>query len=85
MWILGLKGYLRPLLYREKLVLVKGSPSLPPVNFSERLFENNLRLSSFVEERRNPCSGPLPVYQDLSTCNCYDWPVKKPLSIWQSG
>ena len=57
MWILGLKGYLRPLPYREKLVLVKGSPSLPPVNFSERLFENNLRLSSSVEVK----SAEIPV------------------------
>ena len=34
------------------------------------------------KKRRYPCSGPPPLYQDLSTC--YDWPVKRPLSICQS-
>ena len=28
-----------------------------------------------VKQRRNPQSGPPPVYQNLSTC--HDWPVKK--------
>ena len=28
-----------------------------------------------VKQRRNPCSGPPPVYQDLSMRR--DWPVKK--------
>ena len=40
-------------------------------------------LGPSTKQRRNPCSGPSPVYQDLSTC-C-DWLFKKPLSICQSG
>ena len=40
-------------------------------------------LGPSAKQRRNPCSGPSPVYQDLSTC-C-DWLSKKPLSICQSG
>ena len=39
-------------------------------------------LSPSKKQRRYPCSGPQPLYQDLSTC--YDWPVKRPLSICQS-
>ena len=31
-------------------------------------------------QRRNPCSGPLSVYQDMSMH--HDWPVKKPLFSW---
>ena len=42
-----------------------------------------LSLSQSVKERRNACSGPPPVYPDLSTC--HDWPVKKPLSIRLKG
>ena len=30
--------------------------------------------SPSAKQRRNPCSGPSPVYQDLITR--YDWPVK---------
>ena len=44
--------------------------------------ETNLWLSPPAKQPRNPCSEPLPVYQDLSTR--YDWPVKKPLAICQS-
>ena len=39
MWILGLKG------------LTKASSIQRKVNLSERLFENNLRLSPSVEQR----------------------------------
>ena len=39
-------------------------------------------LSPSKKQRRYPFSGPPPLYQDLSTC--YDWPVKRPLSIFQS-
>ena len=35
----------------------------------------NYWLSPSSKGRRNPCSGPSPVYQDLSTR--YDWPVEK--------
>ena len=35
----------------------------------------NFWLSPSAKKRQNPCSRPLPVYQDLSTHN--DWPVKK--------
>ena len=45
--------------------------------------ETKLWLSPPAKQPRNPCSGSLPVYQDLSTR--YDWPVKKPLAICQSG
>ena len=45
----------------------------------ESLVWFNLRhrgnLSPSAKQRRNPCSGPPPVYQDLRTRN--DWPVKK--------
>ena len=37
--------------------------------------ETQLRLSPSAKRPRNPCSGPLPVYQELSTR--HDWPVKK--------
>ena len=45
--------------------------------------EIKLWLGPFAKQRRNPSSGPSPMYQDLSTC--YDWLFKKPLSICQSG
>ena len=45
--------------------------------------ETKFWLSPPAKQPRNPCSGPPPVYQDLSTR--YDWPVKKPLAICQSG
>ena len=35
--------------------------------------ETKLWLSPSAKQRRNPCSGLPPVYQDLSTR--YDWPV----------
>ena len=35
----------------------------------------NFWLSPSAKQRRNPCSGSSPVYQDLSTC--HDWPVNK--------
>ena len=35
----------------------------------------NFWLSPSVKQHRNPCSGPPPVYQDLSTRQ--DWPFKK--------
>ena len=37
--------------------------------------ETKLRLSPSAKQSRNPCSGPSPVYQDMSTR--HDWPVKK--------
>ena len=37
--------------------------------------ETNIWLSPSAKQRRNPCSGSPPVYQDLSTR--HDWPVKK--------
>ena len=37
--------------------------------------ETKLWLSKFVNYRINPCSGPPPLYQDLSTP--HDWPVEK--------
>jgi len=37
--------------------------------------ETKLWLGASAKQRRNPCSGPPPVYQDLSTR--HDWPVKK--------
>ena len=40
-------------------------------------------IATSAKQRHIPCSGPPPVDQDLSTCR--DWPVKKPLSIYQSG
>ena len=40
-------------------------------------------IATSAKQRHIPCSGPPPVDQDLSTC--HDWPVKKPLSIYQSG
>ena len=36
--------------------------------------EPKLWLSPSVKQHQNPCSGPLPVYQDLSMH--HDWPVK---------
>ena len=36
--------------------------------------ETKLWLSPSRKQRRNPCFGPAPVYQDLSTR--HDWPVK---------
>ena len=36
---------------------------------------HNRWLNPSVKQRRNPCSGPPPVYQDLSMRR--DWPVKK--------
>ena len=36
--------------------------------------ETKLWLSPSAKQRRNPCSGPPTVYQDLSTH--HDWPVK---------
>ena len=45
--------------------------------------ETKLWLSPPAKQPRNPCPGPLPVYQDLSTR--YDWSVKKPLAICKSG
>ena len=41
------------------------------------------RKSPSVKQHQNPCSGPSPVCQDLSTH--LDWPVKKSLSICQSA
>ena len=37
--------------------------------------ETKLWLSPSAKQRRNPCSGPPPVFQDLKTR--HDWPVKK--------
>ena len=37
--------------------------------------ETKLWLSPSAKQCRNPCSGPPPVYQDLSTH--HDWPVKQ--------
>ena len=37
--------------------------------------DTKLWLSPSAKQRRNPCSGPPPEYQDLSTR--HDWPVKK--------
>ena len=44
--------------------------------------ETKLWLSPSAKQRQNPCSGPHPVHQDLSTR--HDWPVRKPLSVCQS-
>ena len=37
--------------------------------------ETKLWLRPSVKQRRNPCSGSSPVYQEWSTR--HDWPVKK--------
>ena len=37
--------------------------------------EINFWFSQSAKQCQNPCSGPPPVYQDLSTC--HDWPVNK--------
>ena len=37
--------------------------------------EINFLSSPSAKQRRNPCSGPQPAYQDLNTR--HDWPVKK--------
>ena len=37
--------------------------------------ETNIWLSPSAKQRRNPCSGSPPVYQDLSTR--HEWPVKR--------
>ena len=37
--------------------------------------ETKTLISPSAKQRRNPCSGPSPVYQDLSTR--HDWPVGK--------
>ena len=37
--------------------------------------ETKLWLSPSAKQRRNPCSRPPPVYQDLNTR--HDWPVKR--------
>ena len=37
--------------------------------------ETKLCLSPSAKQSRNPCSGPSPVYGDMSTR--HDWPVKK--------
>ena len=37
--------------------------------------EINFWFSRSAKQCQNPCSGPPPVYQDLSTC--HDWPVNK--------
>lgn len=36
-------------------------------------------MTGSVTQRRNPCSGPSPVYQDLSTY--HDWPVTKDIAV----
>ena len=36
-------------------------------------------MAGSVKQRRNPCSGPSPVYQDLSTY--HDWPVTKDIAV----
>ena len=50
-----------------------------PIQLKSALFQYVLlapqtELSPSAKQRRNPCSGPSPVYQDLITR--YDWPVK---------
>ena len=42
--------------------------------------ETKLWLSPSAKQRRNSCSGPPPVYQDLSTR--HDWTVKKAIIDW---
>ena len=44
--------------------------------------ELNFCLRPSAKQRRNTCSEPLLVYQDLITRD--DWPVEKQLSICQS-
>ena len=41
-----------------------------------------LVISLSAKQRQNSCSGPPPVYQDLSTC--HNWHVENPLVICQS-
>ena len=36
-------------------------------------------MTGSVKQHRNPCSGPSPVYQDLSTY--HDWPVTKDIAV----
>ena len=45
--------------------------------------ETKLWLSLSAKQRRNPCSVPPVVYQDLSTL--HDWPAKEPWPICESG
>ena len=42
--------------------------------FQDLLLATQTELSPSVKQRRNPCCGPSPVYQDLITR--YDWLVK---------
>ena len=44
-----------------------------PIVYPVPQTELNFWLSLSVKHRRNPCSRPLPVYQDLRTY--HDWPV----------
>ena len=46
------------------------------------LIHVNSGYKSVCEQRQNSCSGPPPVYQDLSTC--HNWHVENPLVICQS-
>ena len=47
------------------------------------LLNNWAWLSLSVKQHQNPCSGPPPVYQVFEYG--HDFPLKKPLSISQSG
>ena len=49
-------------LYNNKVVFFVVTFSF----FEAPQMEFNLSLSPSVKQRRNPCSGPSPVYQDLS-------------------
>jgi len=42
--------------------------------------ETYIDPSQSAKQRRNPCSGPPPVYQDLSTR--HDWPVENTIVEW---
>ena len=44
--------------------------------------ETKLWLSLSAKQRRNPCSVPPVVYQDLSTL--HDWPAKEPWPIYET-
>ena len=39
-------------------------------------YDAKLWKSSSAKQRQNPCSGPPPVYQDLSTRHFKYWPVE---------
>ena len=65
-WALRMGAYSRWVLIRGWALIRVNTVSQTEINFW---------FSRSAKQCQNPCSGPPPVYQDLSTC--HDWPVNK--------